>query len=341
MSGKPNSSGRVFVSSTCFDLVDLRASLAERLKESGLVPVMSDRPDSEFTNPGDANSIETCLVNLRDCEHCLVILSQRYGPSLEKAGFEDVSATHLEYKEAMKIGLPVRFYVRDRLYGEFEMSKKNQGLKTLWTSEKDATRLFGFISEHAKLQNEGKSNWITPFKDATDLCQRVIGDLGASGGSAAIRMLAARGALPTLSIEVVSQVNNIIDFKIRNHGTIPITRLEVRGPANERVETVEGVQVLKGGAMVSAAVVCGVQLLSMNGQGLPTLRVFYHLPTGESLCDVFAVVLARPGMEFVLAGRLLVGRAIGAESPVLHECGSYVMVDRARVNASFPAVRPF
>ena len=45
----------------------------------------------------------TSQGNLRQCDAVIVILCQRYGPSLESAGFPDLSATHLEYSEAKKL----------------------------------------------------------------------------------------------------------------------------------------------------------------------------------------------------------------------------------------------
>ena len=39
---------RVFVSSTCYDLLDLRAEVEAHLQEMGLTPLLSDRPSSDF-----------------------------------------------------------------------------------------------------------------------------------------------------------------------------------------------------------------------------------------------------------------------------------------------------
>jgi hypothetical protein len=42
----------VFISSTCYDLIDLRAELEAMLRDLGLHPVLSDRPTSEFDTSG-------------------------------------------------------------------------------------------------------------------------------------------------------------------------------------------------------------------------------------------------------------------------------------------------
>src|SRR5258708_13359918 len=89
----------VFISSTCHDLIDLRAELESFFQKAGIVPVLSDSLTSEFLVMQDRNSIETCLANIRQCDSFLVILSNRYGPSLLKAGYNDISPTPLDYRE--------------------------------------------------------------------------------------------------------------------------------------------------------------------------------------------------------------------------------------------------
>jgi len=106
---------RVFISSTVYDLIDIRAELAEKLRAIGITPVLSDDKLSDFCVQHDINSIETCLVNGESCDEFLLILDRRYGPTLEKFGYEEVSATHLEYQRAIEKKIPVRVYVRDRL----------------------------------------------------------------------------------------------------------------------------------------------------------------------------------------------------------------------------------
>jgi hypothetical protein len=121
MTSTNNSNNRVFVSSTVYDLIDIRAEVEALLRDFGLTPVMSDSRDDGFDSTIQSNSIDTCLVNLRSCEKVILILSQRYGPSLGKHGFTDHSATHLEYLEAKRLGIPVYFYVRDQLMAEFSI----------------------------------------------------------------------------------------------------------------------------------------------------------------------------------------------------------------------------
>lgn len=198
----------VFISSTCFDLIDLRQELKQFLKSKGLNPIMSDELDTEFRTPGDQNSIETCLVNLRNSDVIVVILSKRYGPSLHKAGFEDVSATHLEYKEAVKLKKKLLVFVRDRLEGEmnaFRKAKKNPAVLS-WIEPKDV-KIFEIIDEHKKLANDTKNNWYWLFKSSVDIKTRLEIEFSAQISDARLNYLMTKGDLPFLSITSTPNYN--------------------------------------------------------------------------------------------------------------------------------------
>lgn len=164
---------RVFVSSTVYDLVDIRSELEELLCEMDITPVMSEQNLSGFTTVPDANSIETCLLNVESCDAVIVVLDQRYGPTLGKCGFDDISATHLEYRHAKKNRKPIYFYVRDRLEADFNIHKKNRkndGLKYSWVLAERDFPLFDFLDEHRQLKAKSKkSNWYYQFSSSVDL----------------------------------------------------------------------------------------------------------------------------------------------------------------------------
>jgi hypothetical protein len=164
---------RVFVSSTCYDLIDVRAHVGALLRSLDAVPVMSDDQLSDFHVKHSASSIESCLVNVDSSDEVIVILDQRYGPRLGKYGFEDVSATHLEYKRAITKKLPVHVYVRDRLEADYRVWSKNgkrTDLDLPWVKQQHDFGLFNLIEEHGALSaNAETSNWYRSFSTVTDL----------------------------------------------------------------------------------------------------------------------------------------------------------------------------
>jgi hypothetical protein len=220
---------RVFISSTCYDLVDLRAELELFFREAGVEAVLSDSLSSEFQTKPDCNSIETCLANVRNCDEFLIILSGRYGPSLGKAGFDDVSATHLEYHEALKHNKPIRMFVRDRLEADYSIwrsNNKNPTLKLSWCKEQEDWKIFGLLQEHRKLTNDSnkKNNWLWFFRDSIELKQRLSLDFKETFARATAAKIAANGRVPFFEILISHKSYNPLtrvlafELRIRNLG---------------------------------------------------------------------------------------------------------------------------
>jgi hypothetical protein len=192
---------KVFVSSTCYDLVDLRAEVEAHLRDLGLVPLLSDRPSSEFEVLPDRNSIETCLANIRASDAFVCILSQRYGPLLDKVGYGKVSATHLEWREARKESKPIHMYVRDRTDGEASLYKANKASppKLVWVKD---PQLFELLEEHRTLcSTASSSNWTWAFRDSCELKSRLSIDLKSFSSRGMLLRWMAEGRLPIVSID--------------------------------------------------------------------------------------------------------------------------------------------
>jgi len=216
---------KIFISSTCYDLIDIRAEINSLLKKTGLNPIMSDQTNSDFNIKTNTNSIETCLVNLRNSDLVVIILSKRYGPKLGKVGFEDISATHLEYKEALKENKPILFYVRDRLEADFNLYRKTKDASKLnWVGEKDLG-LFDIIQEHSKLTNNDKNNWYYSFRTSLDLKERLKIDLENDITKIRLQNLIESGKTPYLlnQHEILTQTssNLLIQFIVNNIGREP------------------------------------------------------------------------------------------------------------------------
>jgi len=302
-----------------------------KLKESGLTPVMSDRPTSEFTNPGEANSIEVCLQNLRQCERVILVLSQRYGPSLQKAGFEDVSATHLEYKEARKGNIPVLFYVRDRLHADYEQHRKNPEAKPLWAKENDSAALYGMIKQHRELANTEQNNWFWTFSSAVDLCDRVLKDLGTVSSNAKLRELDHSRSVPTLVMDVAQHGRNIKNLRVSNVGECVADRIVVSGPDGKPLGEPFS---LKPGDSRSMEYrfdrLSEAQLLGNHPAGCFAFFVQYSALSGDRIRETFASVLDSDGkLHFVPAGREVVGRSLRFGSPVISVHGAWSFVPHA------------
>lgn len=190
---------RIFVSSTIYDLLDARSEVEAMLRDSNLQPVMSERPDSEFELPGYENSIHSCLYNVTTSDVVVLILSQRYGPKLQDFGHgSQVSATHNEYRQAVKSDKRLYIYVRDHLWNAYGMWKSNErsNMKLPWLPPGNEG-LLHFLDEISALDpNDSRSNWITPFSTSTDLTKDLKRRLVAISKTETLRALVESGNCP-------------------------------------------------------------------------------------------------------------------------------------------------
>src|SRR5207302_3934911 len=93
----------IFVSSTCYDLSQLRLDLKRFIESFGYDAIISE--SSAFPINPQATTIQNCINAVRDCADILVlVVGNRYGSS--PPGESDRSITNLEYLEAKAKGIP-------------------------------------------------------------------------------------------------------------------------------------------------------------------------------------------------------------------------------------------
>lgn len=294
---------KVFVSSTIYDLIDVRAEVEQLLHDMRLIPVLSGSVTSSFQPLPDSNSIETCLANLRQCDAMIVILCQRYGPSLEPAGFPDVSATHLEYNEAKSLGKPIYMYARDRLEADYCISKKNRksNVKLMWVREQQDRKLIDLLDEHRKLAH-GKpgSNWFDTFRNSVELKALIKRDMGPIASRNELETLVTENRIPILAVDVDATPPQsgemMIKIRIQNLGTVPAYRLSwsFEGAKNEGFE----IPVLAPQQETFQGFVYGY-----DGQEVKrSMQITYYMPQGHCICDKYTVGVRRIGATVIASG---------------------------------------
>jgi hypothetical protein len=221
---------RIFVSSTCHDLVDVRAEVKAQLEDEGYLVSMSDVPET-FTLDGTADSIETCLVNLRASDVVVLILSQRYGAPLTPLNVQK-SATHVEYDEAIKYQKPILVYVRDRLmavYDQWSASGKQAVPKNFWSKDKDAEALVRLIDEHKALgSSKSVTNWLSIFANSVELKKQLRQHLGQNSGRLLLEKLHRERRLPWLSLSVALPPDGPPSGCIQNKQRVTIQGVAVK-----------------------------------------------------------------------------------------------------------------
>ena len=294
---------RIFVSSAVYDLIDVRAEVETLLREMNLTPVMSDIPSSDFDIPADNNSIDTCLINLRRCDTCIFILSQRYGPPLPLEEHKDLSATHAEYREALKYKKHILFYVRDRTLGVVDGERRNPGkeLDHRWIPKRyDVDRLLSFVQEHAELKDgRDASNWLRTFTDSVDLKRQLRSDLHTDAARSQLNTAISDFRIPLVGVSATIRedvnplsVNWPVDVTLTNVGTTPAFRIDYRCDGDITVSP-ENLPILAPGQSFTRSIPVQHRF---DGTTQLQVRISYYTPQGHRIQDRHSVgVTAVPG----------------------------------------------
>lgn len=162
----------VFISSTCYDLKDCRAELGRHLESLGTIVLLSDDP-MRFDVTPTADSIQSCLANVRSSDVVICLLDQRYGGALPDETYGKKSATHVEIDFAKEIGRPIYFFIRKEAFSEWSLLKKDPKRESKWVepnSEKQRQRWVEFVNENIRLpDDQNMSNWFDQFETVVDL----------------------------------------------------------------------------------------------------------------------------------------------------------------------------
>lgn len=148
----------LFVSSTCYDLAQLRADVRDFAEAVGLEPILSEM-DSFPVNPSQS-TVQNCLNAVRTrADLFLLVVGGRYG-SMNEAG---KSITNLEYVEAAARGIPRYVFVKSDILSVLPIWRANPDAD--FTSTVDTPKLFEFV---ASLRDKGEV-WVFPFTNAQDI----------------------------------------------------------------------------------------------------------------------------------------------------------------------------
>ncbi|KAA0135815.1 DUF4062 domain-containing protein [Gimesia chilikensis] len=160
---------RVFISSTCYDLSEIRDSLLEFVKSYGFDPVLSERGDVYFSP--DSHTHESCIHEVRNCDLFILIIGGRFGG--EYISDKSKSITNAEFLEAKEQKIPIFTYVKRNVYSDHHFYSKNKNndliLEMNFPSiedSSDALRIFKFIDD---VRKESVNNAITPFDFAREI----------------------------------------------------------------------------------------------------------------------------------------------------------------------------
>jgi len=157
---------KVFVSSTCYDLKYIRENLKYFIRTLGYEPVLSEDGNVYYNPKGHTH--DSCIDEIPNCQIFVLIIGGRYGGKYKET---EHSITNAEYKEAIRLKIPIFTLVEQSVYSDhnvFTKNKKNVDIdytKIIYPSV-DNNLIFSFIDE---VRRNTINNAIVPFRNFSDI----------------------------------------------------------------------------------------------------------------------------------------------------------------------------
>ena len=152
---------RVFVSSTYYDLKQVRVDIEKFLKELGYEPILNEFGHIPYSS--DKAPAESAYKEVDLCDILVSIIGGRYGSQVPES---DYSVSQQELKVALEKGKQVFIFIEQSVLSEFETFKINRSVKDIKYNFVDDRRIFEFIEEVYSLP---KNNPIAPFSSSADI----------------------------------------------------------------------------------------------------------------------------------------------------------------------------
>lgn len=165
-------SPKVFISSTCYDLGQIRDSLSEFINGYFFDCLLSERGDV-FYHP-DLHTHESCVNEIENCHLFILVIGGRFGGSYKYD--KTKSITNAEYEAAKFKKIPVFTFVKKDLLDDHRLYQKNKHNKKVIDqiefpsieNQDYAVNIFEFINQ---VRLADVNNGIFPFEFVKDIKQ--------------------------------------------------------------------------------------------------------------------------------------------------------------------------
>ena len=152
---------RVFISSTYYDLKNVRADLERYIKDRGFDPVLNERGQIPYGN--EEKLEEYCYREIENCDILVSIIGGRHGSS---SSHDPYSISQKELKTAIDLGRPVYIFVEKSVLGEYETYERNKESKDIEYAAVDNVAIYQFIDEVFSFPI---NNQVAPFETSSDI----------------------------------------------------------------------------------------------------------------------------------------------------------------------------
>ncbi|EIA0805299.1 DUF4062 domain-containing protein [Vibrio vulnificus] len=158
-------SPKVFVSSTCFDLGEVREQLRRFIRTFGFEPVLSEHGEV-FYHP-DLHTHEACVHEVANCQMFILIIGGRFGGEYKADTAKSI--TNAEYEAARRHGIPIFTYVRNTVLSNHHVYTQNKEKDINYPAieqQVHAKKIFNFIDD---VRRSPTNNAFEGFDDFQDI----------------------------------------------------------------------------------------------------------------------------------------------------------------------------
>lgn len=152
---------RVFISSTYYDLKEVRNNIGNFVLNLGYEPIMHERSSVAYMH--DKPLEEDCYHELISCDIVVCIIGSKFG---SQSSINELSITMNEIQNAINHRKKVYIFIAKEMYIEnrtYEQNKGNSGFRSAYT---DDLRVHEFICE---LRNNVKVHVISSFETTDEI----------------------------------------------------------------------------------------------------------------------------------------------------------------------------
>lgn len=149
---------KIFLSSTCYDLKQIRSDLFDFITNMGFTPILSEYPN--FPIDPDKNAIDNCIENVKNnTDVFILVIGNMYGSQI-KGG---KSITNTEYQYAKSLGIPTYIFIYKPLLNILPVWEQNKNGD--YSKFVDSPKIFEFVQQI----RDTEKKWCFDFEKGQDI----------------------------------------------------------------------------------------------------------------------------------------------------------------------------
>ncbi len=177
-----NPSKKVFISSTCFDLGDIRAAIKRELEGKGFEVIISE--DIRFnTNQGSLHTHDHCIEEMLKCDYVIFLVSGRYGGEYQGGKYSNMrneigrlnnnlvkpSISLMEFYVAKMENIPIIVFIDERVNYEKHIYSKQKDKENFNLTYVNDRRVFDVVTFLTKNIN----TWRQEYRNLENLLELI------------------------------------------------------------------------------------------------------------------------------------------------------------------------